>query len=192
MRQHALFQHINRFVQLEENEFAEIIGYFQHENVPKKGVLMQAGDRFVKDYFVLTGCVHMYCVDHQGIEHTIQFALENWWIADYLAMQKEQSTSFYIQAIEGSELLSITIANKKKLLLNFPKMESYFREMYQIGYGSYQTRMKYILSYSKEEIYFRFRDNFPDFVNSVPQYLIASYLGLSAEYVSKLRRKSFS
>ncbi|WP_164108381.1 MULTISPECIES: Crp/Fnr family transcriptional regulator [Sphingobacterium] len=192
MRNNILFQHINQFIPLTENEFTEIIGYFEREDIPKKGILMRAGDRFVNDYFILTGCVHMYFVDHQGVEHTVQFALKNWWIADYIALQRGQPTDFYIQAIENSELLSISLPNREKLLLRFPKMESYFRAVYQIAYGSYQTRMKYILSYSKEEIYLRFRDSFPEFVNSVPQYLIASYLGLSAEYVSKLRRKNIS
>lgn len=192
MRNNTLFQHINQFISLDENEFAEIICYFDQEEVQKKGILMRAGDRFVNDYFVLNGCIHMYFIDHQGIERTVQFALKNWWIADYLALQKAHPTEFYIQAVENSKLLRISLSNRERLLLSFPKMESYFRAVYQIGYGSYQIRMKYILSYSKEEIYFRFRDSFPKFVNSVPQYLIASYLGLSAEYVSKLRRKNIS
>ena len=71
-------------------------------------------------------------------------------------------------------------------------MEVYFRNIYEIAYGAAIMRMKYIFTYTKEEIYFKFRDAFPDFVNNMPQYLVATYLGLSPEYVSKLRRKDVS
>lgn len=188
----ALFQHINKFVALEANEFERISLYFTRKNVEKKELLMRLGDHIIHDYFVLSGCLQMYFIDNEGKEHTIQFALKGWWLADYLSLQKKKPTEFYIQAVENSALLSISPTKRDELFRAFPKMESYFRAVYQIAYGTYQTRMKYILSYSKEEIYFKFRDSFPEFVNSVPQYLLASYLGLSAEYVSKLRRKDIS
>ncbi|ERJ57479.1 Crp/Fnr family transcriptional regulator [Sphingobacterium paucimobilis] len=184
-----LFQHINQFVKVEEEEFIEMISYFEHEVFRKKDLVMQLGEHHPKEYFVVAGCLHMYFIDPQGIEHTVQFGLPKWWIADYLALQRKQPAEFYIQAVENTQLYSITATKREKLLAAFPKMESYFRTVYQIAYGAFQTRMKYILSYSKEDIYLQFKDAFPDFVNSVPQYLIASYLGLSAEYVSKLRRK---
>lgn len=188
----ALFQHINQFVAIDESEFAEIAPYFSRKEARKKALLMHLGDRVLHEYFVLSGCLQMYFIDDQGTEHTIQFALKGWWLADYLALQKKKPTDFCIQAVEDSLLLSLSPTKREELLRGFPKMESYFRTVYQIAYGTYQTRMRYIQSYSKEEIFFKFRDAFPEFVNSVPQYLIASYLGLSAEYVSKLRRKSIS
>jgi CRP-like cAMP-binding protein len=187
-----LFQNINKFVSIEESEFEEVILYFTRENVKKKGLLMRIGDKVLHEYFVLSGCLQMYFIDEEGIEHTVQFALKGWWLADYLALQRKKPAGFCIQAVENSELLSISPAKREALFGAFPKIESYFRAVYQIAYGSYQTRMKYILSYSKEEIYFKFRDSFPEFVNSVPQYLIASYLGLTEEYISKLKRKRIS
>jgi len=187
-----LFQHINQFVSIDEKEFGAIISYFSRKDVGKKTLLMRLGDRILHEYFVLSGCLQMYFIDDEGTEHTIQFALKGWWLADYLALQKKKPTEFCIQAVEDSALLSLSPAKREELFLAFPKMESYFRTIYQIAYGTHQTRMKYIQSYSKEEIFFKFRDSFPEFVNSVPQYLIASYLGLSAEYVSKLRRKHIS
>lgn len=188
----GLFQHINKFVSIEACEFEKIIPYFTRKKIRKKELLMRAGDKVLHDYFVLSGSLQMYFIDDDGTEHTIQFALKGWWLADYLALQKKEPTGFYMQAVENSEVLSISPVKRSELFCDFPNMESYFRAVYQIAYGTYQTRMKYILSYSKEEIYFKFRDSFPEFVNSVPQYLIASYLGLSAEYVSKLRRKHIS
>ncbi|WP_242917291.1 Crp/Fnr family transcriptional regulator [Pontibacter liquoris] len=185
----AVFQHINKFVSIDENEFDDIILYFTRRSAEKKALLMRPGDLALHDYFVLSGCLHMYFTDKKGTEHTIQFALKGWWLADYAALQGKKPAGFYMQAVEDSELLSISQTKREELFRAFPKMASYFRAVYQIAYGAYQTRMKYMLSYSKEEIYFEFRDSYPEFVNSVPQYLIASYLGLTPEYISKLRRK---
>ncbi|PRD57498.1 Crp/Fnr family transcriptional regulator [Sphingobacterium gobiense] len=187
-----LFQHINEFVSMEGQEFEEIISYFTRRDVDKKELLMHPGDTVLHDHFVLSGCLQMYFIDMEGVKHTVQFALQGWWLADYLALQTKKPTEFFIQAVKKTAILSISSTKRDELFKAFPKLESYFRTVYQIAYGSYQTRMKYILSYSKEEIYFKFRDAFPDFVNSIPQYLIANYLGLSPEYISKLRRKRIS
>lgn len=177
---------------MEDQVLEEVISYFTHRDVEKKELLMRSGDTILHDYFVLSGCLQMYFIDKDGTEHTVQFALQGWWLADYLALQAKKPTEFFIQAVKKTAILSISATKRIELFETFPKLESYFRTVYQIAYGSYQTRMKYILSYSKEEIYFKFRDEFPEFVNSIPQYLIANYLGLSPEYISKLRRKHIS
>lgn len=133
----------------------------------------------------------MYFISDRGSEQTLQFAINNWWITDTLAFQNNRSSEFCIQAVESSIILQISHKNQESLFLEFPKMETYFRHIYETAYGAAIMRMKYIFNYSKEEIYFEFRNAFPDFVNNVPQYLVATYLGLSPEYVSKIRRKSF-
>lgn len=187
-----LFQHINKFVSIDEEDFKEIVTFFELKNYKKKEGVYGAGMGVPKHYFVLSGCAHLYFINDRGAEQTLQFAIEDWWITDYLAFQKNQASEFYIQAVENLELLQISREKQEELLEAFPRMEVYFRQVYQVGYGAAIMRMKYIFTYSKEEIYFRFRDAFPEFVNSVPQYLVATYLGLSPEYVSKLRRKQLS
>jgi hypothetical protein len=98
----------------------------------------------------------------------------------------------YIQGVKASTVLHLTHIKEMELPKRFPKMETYFRKVYQTAYGASLNRIKYLFIYSKEEIYFRFKEAFPDFVNNVPQYLVASFLGLSSEYVSKLKRKNIS
>ncbi len=187
-----LYNHINKYVGVDIDEFEKIASFFEPRSVNKKEMLYRAGSKILPHYFVLEGCIHMYFINDRGLEHTIQFAIADWWLTDYLAFQHNRSSGFNIEAVEQSELLQISYQKQQELLKTFPKMETYFRNIYQTAYGAALMRMKYIFSYSKEEIYYDFRDSFPEFVNNVPQYMVAAYLGLSPEYVSKLRRKSTS
>lgn len=183
------FQHLNKFVEVTEEEFQEITNYVEVITLRKKECIMSAGKICDANYFVLSGCLHMFFTDEKGIEKTLQFAIENWWLSDAQALYHQKETEFNVQAIEASEVLVIKANKEKELLERFPKLEVYFRSIYQIAYGAALKRMQYIFSFSKEEIFFRFRDEFPEFVNRVPQYLIATFLGLTPEYLSKLRAK---
>ncbi len=134
----------------------------------------------------------MFFINDQGVERTIQFAIENWWITDPLAFLNEETTTFQIQALERTEVLAISKAQQEKLLLEYPQLERYFRTIYQISYGASLRKMKYLYGFSKEEIYFHFVTHFPEFAQRVPQYVIASFLDLTPEYVSEIRRKKRS
>ncbi|BDD12720.1 hypothetical protein FUAX_51520 (plasmid) [Fulvitalea axinellae] len=94
--------------------------------------------------------------------------------------------------MEKAKIASITLENQKRLLSELPKLERYFRIVYQIALGATQRKTKYLMEFSKEEIYFHFTKHFPEFANRVPQYLIASFLGLTPEYVSEIRRRNRS
>jgi CRP-like cAMP-binding protein len=188
----GLFDHINNYTTIDENEFEKISSYFQIVSVGKKEAIYSSGNKPLKHYFILDGCAQMYFIKQDGSEQTVQFALKNWWITDYLSFQNKKSSEFYIKSVEPTTYLQIGYEQQEVLLEQFPKMETYFRTIFQIAYGASLMRIKYIYSYSKEEIYFHFRDAFPEFINAVPQYLIASYLGLSPEYLSKIRKKDIS
>jgi len=187
-----LFEHINRYVTIDKIEFQEIAKYFEKRSVKKKEPLYEPGNKPLGHYFVLSGCLQLYIVEEGGTEHTLQFAIDNWWITDYLAYHNNMSSECYIQGVKASTVLHLNHNKELELLKRFPKMETYFRKIYQTAYGASLNRIKYLFIYSKEEIYFRFKEAFPDFVNNVPQYLVASFLGLSQEYVSKLKRKNIS
>ncbi|MDF9795972.1 CRP-like cAMP-binding protein [Catalinimonas alkaloidigena] len=186
------FQHINKFMAFDKDDFTEALSYFQYKEVDKKEMLMEAASVCRQCFFVLKGCLHMYFINDKGVEKNIQFAIENWWMSDYLAYQHQQKTGFYIQAAEASELLCLDYDKQNQLLTAFPQLESYFRQVYQIAYGASIMRVKYQFDYSKEEIFFSFSEQFPEFVQRVPQYMIATYLGLTPEYVSELRKKKRS
>ncbi|WP_103072501.1 Crp/Fnr family transcriptional regulator [Aquimarina sediminis] len=186
------YTHLSKFAKVDKDNIAEILSYFESRSLKKKEVIMHAGKKCKTNYFVLNGCLHMYYINDKGTEQTIQFGIENWWITDYLAFHQQGITDFYIQAVEKSNVLSIDYSKQQELFEKFPEVEKYFRNIYQIAYGSTLIRMKYMFNYSKEEIFFRFRDNFPEFVQRVPQYLIATYLGLTPEYLSEIKSKHIS
>lgn len=187
-----LFEHINRYIAIEQLEFQEITLFFEKQKVHKKELLYQPGNQPLGHYFVLSGCLQLYIVDEGGVAQTLQFAIENWWITDYLSYHNNSDSECYIQAVKTSTILHLTPRKEEELLMQYPKMETYFRKIYQTAYAASLHRIKYMFIYSKEDIYFRFRESFPDFVNNVPQYLVASFLGLSSEYISKLKRKNIS
>lgn len=184
-----LQKHIESQINETDVVLSQIVSYFENELFRKKEILLSEGSNCNKLFFVSKGCLHLYFYDSLGNKKTTQFAIENWWLTDFLAFQKEGVSNFYIEAVENSEVLSISFINLKKLLIDFPQMEKYFRIIYEIAYGSALMRLKYIYSYSKEDIYFKFRDDFPDFIQRAPQYLIASFLGLTPEYLSEIKKK---
>jgi CRP-like cAMP-binding protein len=131
----------------------------------------------------------MYYITDKGTEQITQFALENWWLADYMSLTMQKPSPFFIQAIEDAQIVALDQRKQEELLVQVPKMERYFRLMMQRGYAAMQTRVKYMHDYSKEEVYHQFSGLFPDFVQRVPQYMLASYLGLTPEYLSEIRKK---
>jgi len=135
------------------------------------------------------GILRKFFVNEKGVEKTTEFAIENWWTTDNIAYEYKLASTFYIQAVEKSDILYISLDNQEKLLAAFPVMERYFRFVYQRAYAAAQMRVKYFFSLSKEEFYRDFLRKYPEFVQRVPQYLIASFLGFTPEYLSEIRRR---
>lgn len=189
---HPLFYHIRQYAPMPEADFPAIMAAFETVKAKKKQHLMKAGQICDANYFVVKGCLNMYTIDNNGSKQTIQFAIENWWLTDFMAFGKREITELSIQAVETTEVLSITSAGQDQLLAQFPYLEKYFRCIYQKAYGAALRRIRYNYEFSKKEIYFHFTEHYPEFVQRVPQYLLASFLGLTPEYVSEIRRQELS
>ncbi|KAB5486095.1 Crp/Fnr family transcriptional regulator [Flagellimonas hadalis] len=184
--------HIAKFAQIPDDEFEEIIKFFDTKEVDKKENLLEEGQICRHHYFVLNGLLRKFFINEKGIEQTTEFAIETWWITDNFAYERKIPSEFYIQAIEKSLILYITQENQEKLLEKFPVMERYFRYIYQRAFAAAQKRIKFLFSLSKEEFYIQAVTNHPEFVQRVPQYLIASYLGFTPEYLSEIRKRHIS
>ena len=144
------------------------------------------------NYFVVQGCLRLFFINEKGVEQTIQFAIENWWLSDYTSFEKQEPATFYIQAVEKSEVVALTYNKQEEMLQQFPQMERYFRLMHQRANAAAQFRIKGLYNLSGEERYHQFNKRYPEFVQRVPQYLLASFLGFTPEYLSEIRSKKLS
>ena len=181
--------HVEKFIELNDDEFTAVSAFFQTAHFKKKENLLVEGQICKWHYFVLKGCLRKFFVNEKGVEQTTEFAIENWWITDHMAYEHRLTTEFNIQAVEDSEVLMVNSDSQEKLLVAFPKMERYFRFIYQRAYAASQMRFKYLHEFSKEESYLHFCKAQPQFVQRIPQYLVASFLGFTPEYLSELRNK---
>jgi len=185
-------KHLDKFIAINDEEFVAISAFFKVIKVRKKENLLIEGQICKSNYFVLNGCLRKFFINDKGIEQTTEFAIENWWITDNIAYENKLASEFYIQAVENSEILVIDYHSQEKLLTEFPKMERYFRFVYQRAYAASQMRIKYLHSFSKEEFYHHLNNKYPEFVQRIPQYLVASFLGFTPEYLSEIRNKKRS
>jgi len=182
-----LILHIQKFIPIDKDEAEIILSYFETQQFKKKELLLKEGQTANKQYFITNGCIRFYIINDKGTEQTLQFGIENWWITDYLSFQYQTPTHFYIQAIENLETLTIDRKAFDELLERIPKLEKYFRLVIQKSFGASQVRIKYLFTMSAEERFHHMNELFPEFIQRVPQYMIASYLDFSAEFMSKIR-----
>lgn len=175
-----------------DTEFEAISSFFTIISVKKKQNLLTEGAICRSHYFVLQGCLRKFFINEKGVEQTTEFAIENWWVTDHISYEHRRPSEFFIQAVEPAHLLMITKDKQDELLQAHPTMERYFRFIYQRAYAAAQMRTKYIFGLSKEAFYHHLNNHYPEFVQRIPQYLIASYLGFTPEYLSEIRAKKNS
>ena len=187
-----LQDHIRKLLKTDIDGMPEIIKFFRPVTASRKQNLLTEGKICNENYFVEKGCLRLYFVNEKGIEQTVQFALENWWLSDYSSFNSRQPSGFAIQAVEQSDLLCINAADQEIMLDKYPAMEKYFRLVHQRAHAAYQFRIKLLYDLSREELYHKFNDRYPEFVQRIPQYLLASFLGFTPEYLSEIRRKKLS
>lgn len=167
--------------------FNEILEY---RKVPKKTRLLAAGDICNFEAYVNKGCIREYIIDENGVEVTLQFAVEDWWVSDLASFQDQSPCSMYIETMEDCELLILTRDSKERLLNEVPKLERMFRLMLQRHLTVIQKRLFKTISTTAMEKYLEFINRYPSIPQRVPQHYIASYLGISPEFLSKLRARN--
>ena len=185
-----IIQHLKTFIDLSENEVKIIEKYIETIQLKKKEFVLQESKVCRNLYFIEKGCLRMFFINKKGSEQITQFAIDGWWISDYQSFMNNTASDYYIQSIEASTIVSIDSKNLDSLLIELPELEKYFRKMMQKAIAGSQLRSKLLYEMSKEEFYFHFSTSFPEFMMRVPQYMIASYLGLTPEYLSELRKKT--
>lgn len=139
--------------------------------------------------FITKGSARVYYLDHGGQEHVIQLGIRGWWIGDYPSFIMQQPGYLYTEALEPTELLALSYENQQKLYEQAPRTERFFRLLTQRAYAAFQQRMLQNLSMDAEQRYLSFREAYPELEQQIAQKHIASYLGMSAEFLSKIKKR---
>ena len=184
----VFFIHVNEKVSLTEEEQHTIKTFFSPKKLRKKQYLLQEGDVCKYMAFVEKGLLRSYNVDDKGYEHMIQFAWEGWWISDTYSFLSGEPAAYNIDAIEDAELLLISLSHFEEMMLKVPKMERYFRILFQNNIISKERRLLSSITYSAEEKYLKLSETNPELIQRIPQNLIASYLGITPETLSRIRK----
>jgi CRP-like cAMP-binding protein len=183
---HPLRKHIEKTVALTDDEFEKIISKFKNIKVRKHHFVLQEGNICNFDSFVINGSLRQYQVDKQGKVHVVEFAFRNNWIMGCNAIIAEKPSIYNIDALEHSEIIQIEKSNLENLFIEIPKLNKYFRKIFQSGFAVQQRRILFFQK-TAEERYLNFIETYQHFEQKVSQVHIASYLGITRESLSRIK-----
>jgi CRP/FNR family transcriptional regulator len=181
-----LRKHLEEIIAVSDEEFTYIKTFFTTKRVKKHQYLIQDGEQANFEYLILSGIFRMFYLDSDGKEHIVQFAGENWWMADYQAYFKEKEATLHITCMTDAEILCLTLHGRETLSAEMHKMEHFFRVKLTNGYIAQQRRIISLLSGNPQQRYEEFAQLYPHLIQQIPKKYIAEYLGVSRETLSRL------
>ena len=184
-----LRSHILKRITLTEEECKRYTSYFIPKKIRKHQFLLQEGELCKYITFVSRGCLRQYTIDVKGEEHVVQFAIEDWWISDLFSFLSGENSTYNIDALEDSELLLLERTAHEQLCNDIPKFDRFFRLLLQNNYVANQKRITASISQPADERYLSLQKTYPNIVQRVPQSQIASYLGITPQSLSRIRKK---
>lgn len=184
-----LLLHINEKVSLTEQEESILASKLKRKIYLKNQYIVQEGDIYKYQTFVLNGKARTFYMDENGNEHIVAFGIENWWIGDICSFATQTPAEFNTQCLEKTTVAQISFSDMEELYLTIPKIERYFRLVIQSAYGNMSKRIVRNHAMSAKERYLLFTESYPEISQQVPQYMIASYLGITKEFLSRMRKQ---
>lgn len=182
-----LYNTISNTIEIEEEDFLSFTKFFVPKKIPRRQLFLKEGEICFHQAFVNKGILRSYTTDNNGNDFILQFSPERWWIADLSSYLKHEPSFLNIEALEDSELLLLSRPSWEQAMKEIPVLERYYRLIIQNHLIATQKRLIHSLSETAEEKYLRFLEIFPDCVQRVPQHMIASYLGVARETLSRVR-----
>lgn len=187
-----LVAYIKKTITLTDDEAAQFASSFKQVKIQKRQFIVQPNFTAKHRYYVWQGAFRAYVVADEGQDHTITFAIDDWWITDYNSYIFQQPATMFVVALEDSVVLQLDYEKEQELKQQNHKFETFFRIVAERGLASQQRRIISNLTQTAEERYEHFVKKYPQIVQRVPQYALASYLGMTTEYLSKLRNHRVS
>lgn len=188
MEEDSLISYFNTFIPLTEDEITSIKSRVTQRTIKRRQMILQEGFLCKHYSFVVEGCFKMYGVDDRGNEHNIQFAAENDWIMDIGSFHSKKPSQLFIEAIEPSVVLQIEQHDLYFLYINIPKLDRIFKVIVENKFVELQNRVLQTFSSTAETRYLSFLEQYPKLASRLPNTQIASYLGITPEFLSKIRK----
>ncbi|MDR6804868.1 CRP-like cAMP-binding protein [Dyadobacter sp. BE34] len=189
MQSQLILQNLAESIRLDPVETDFFLSLLQGQKLRRREYLLQAGEVCRYQSFVVSGCLKVSYLDPAGSEHVVKFAPENWWAFDLESFALQSGAFYSIQATEDTEVLKVSRANMDLLLDRVPQFEKFNRLMYQTAYIALQRRVTQNLASKADERYQQFQAKYPGLQNRIAQKDIASYLGVTPEFLSSMRRR---
>jgi CRP-like cAMP-binding protein len=184
-----LIDYFSNYLPLSEEEIVGLKSAFVERKIKRRQFILQEGDVCKLNTFIVEGCFRMYLVDKNAKEHNLQFAVENWWIGDIGSFHSGEPSRLYIEALENSTILQIKKEDQLQLFVEHPKFNRIFRVFTENALVSCQQRILQNISSTAEERYLDFVKRYPFFFNRISNVQIASFLGVTPEFLSTIRKK---
>ncbi|WP_461139137.1 Crp/Fnr family transcriptional regulator [Spirosoma pomorum] len=178
--------HIEKIVSLTDDEFAFVIPHFTQKRFRRHQFLIQVGEPVRYVYFVVSGLLKLVYTDDSGKEHIVSFAMDDWWESDFQAYYTQSAATFSLDCIEDTDVLCLSLDDYKKLGNSLPKIEHFFLQKSILGSIASQQRLLSLLTTNAKERYEQLLKQQPFLIQRVPKTMLASYLGVSRETLSRL------
>jgi len=185
----AFISHISLRVNLSPSDVQKIKSCITVVDYQKGELLVEQGTVSKSNFYVLEGCLKTYHTDKNGDEHIVAFAIEDWWAGDLASLISKTPADLTVKCLENTRVIKLDEADLNGLFDDVPLFERFFRRLIQEAYIQSQRRIVRNFSLTAKERYALFRDKYPEFERRIPQYLIASYLGITKEFLSKIRKE---
>ena len=182
-----LSKNLNRHINLNKEEFDFFLNSMKYKEVKRKSFLIQNGEIARSTYFINKGLLRLYKIQDDGNEKTALFAKEEWWVSDLYSFYSQKPANHFLQAIETSQVLELSKNKLEQLFLEIPKLERFFRILQQNAFIAQNERIMDMLTKSATERYLRFIEKYPNAELRISQKQIASYLGITPEFLSKMK-----
>lgn len=182
-----ILENIASFISLENREKDLFVSLLKPDVITRKKVMLQTGEICRYSTFVTRGCLRGYTYDKNGMEHVLNFAPKGWWIADMYSLISQKPGILNIEALEETEVLKLSKSNQELLYKEIPKFERFFRIIIEKSLVASQERVLDNLSLTAEERYTRFCNKYPSLIEHIPLKQVASYIGVTPEFFSKMR-----